>query len=97
MVIVESHSEISRATGQEPYIRCDWYDYGVYMRLRYMTLAKERPRLSYEIQKRIFREVQRTPGVDLAIPYVYSFRKGSERRELPARQRPEELGPAPAM
>jgi small-conductance mechanosensitive channel len=75
--------EIIHATGKELYIRADWYDYGVCMRLRYMTLAKERPRLSYEIQKRIFNAVQRAPQVHLAIPYVYSFHKGSEgaRRE----------------
>jgi len=86
--------DIIRTTGKEPYIRCDWYDYGVYMRLRYMTLAKERPRLSYEIQKRIFNAVQRTPHVDLAIPYVYSFRKGSEGGK-PLMANPDD-GPAAA-
>jgi hypothetical protein len=52
------------------------YDYGVYMRLRYMTSATDRPRITYEIIKRIFQDFQRNARVDFAIPYVYSFRKG---------------------
>jgi small-conductance mechanosensitive channel len=65
---------IVRETGKEPYIRSDMYDYGVYMRLRYMTLATDRPRITHEITKRIFRGFQRDLRVDLAIPYVYSYR-----------------------
>jgi hypothetical protein len=52
------------------------YDYGVYMRLRFMTKATDRPRITYEIIKRIFQGFQRSARVDFAIPYVYSFRKG---------------------
>jgi small-conductance mechanosensitive channel len=70
--------EIIRQTGTEPYIRSDIYDYGVYMRLRYMTPAWERPRMAHEILKEIFREFQRNPRVDFAIPYVYSYRKSME-------------------
>jgi small-conductance mechanosensitive channel len=67
---------IAKETGQEPYIRADMYDYGVYMRLRYMTLATDRPRIVYEITKRIFAEFQKYPDIDFAIPYVYSYRTG---------------------
>lgn len=70
--------DIIRQTGKEPYIRSDIYDYGVYMRLRYMTPAWERPRIAHEILKEIFREFQRNPRVDFAIPYVYSYRKSME-------------------
>ena len=70
--------DIIRQTGKEPYIRSDIYDYGVYMRLRYMTPAWERPRMAHEILKEIFREFQRNPRVDFAIPYVYSYRKSME-------------------
>jgi small-conductance mechanosensitive channel len=70
--------EIIRQTGTEPYIRSDIYDYGVYMRLRYMTPAWERPRMAHEILKHIFREFQRNPRVDFAIPFVYSYRKSME-------------------
>ena len=62
------------ATGKDPYIRSDFYDYGIYMRLRYMTLAMDRPRITHEITKRIFSAFQRDLRVDLAIPYVYSYR-----------------------
>ncbi len=62
------------ATGKEPYIRSDFYDYGVYMRLRYMTMATDRPRITHEITRRVFRAFQRDLRVDLAIPYVYSYR-----------------------
>lgn len=79
-ILLESARTVTRdiidVTGQEPYIRSDMYDYGVYMRLRYMTLATDRPRMKYEIEKRIFKEFSRNENVDFAIPYVYSSRKG---------------------
>jgi len=52
----------------------DWY--GAYMRLRFMTLATNRPRIMHEISKRVFKAIQSTDKVDLAIPYIYSFKKG---------------------
>jgi len=81
----EVTGDIIRETGQEPYIRSDFYDYGVYMRLRYMTLATDRPRITHELTKRIFRGFQRDLRVDLAIPYVYSYRHTlpSERFRYP--------------
>ncbi len=72
----EVTGDIIAATGQEPYVRADTYDYGIYMRLRFMTRATDRPRISYEIIKRVFQRFQRTAEVDFAIPYIYSFRKG---------------------
>jgi small-conductance mechanosensitive channel len=74
----EVTADIIRQTGKQPYIRSDIYDYGVYMRLRYMTAAMDRPRMSHEILKRIFLEFQRDPRVDFAIPFLYSYRKGME-------------------
>jgi small-conductance mechanosensitive channel len=68
--------EIIRQTGQEPYVRADMYDYGVYMRLRYMTSATDRPRITYQITKLIFKGFQEDAQVDFAIPFIYSFRKG---------------------
>lgn len=78
----EVTEEIIKETGEEPYIRSDMYDYGVYMRLRYMTLATNRPRIKYEIEKRVFREFSTNGKVDFAIPYVYSSRKGQEAQML---------------
>lgn len=57
------------------------YDYGVYMRLRYQTRVKDRAEIAYEINKRIFDDVQKTPAVDMAIPFVYSYRAAVDRWE----------------
>ena len=82
---------IINETKEEPYIRSDMYDYGVYMRLRYMTLATNRPKIKYEIEKRVFNEFSKTERVDFAIPYVYSSRKGrSESQMLKRIFKPEE-------
>ncbi len=73
---VEVTGEVIELTGHAPYIRSDLYDYGVYLRLRFMTLAMERPRIVHEITKKIFEKFQGNPRVDFAIPYVYSYRMG---------------------
>jgi len=73
----EVTADIIEATGQEPYIRSDMYDYGVYMRLRYMTLATDRPRITHEITKKIFNEFSKSDKVDFAIPFVYSYKKAA--------------------
>jgi hypothetical protein len=87
----EATGDIIAETGQEPYVRAEMYDYGVYLRLRFMTRATDRPRITYEIIKRVFQEFQRSARVDFAIPYVYSFRKGvqaSARYDEAAQQQP---------
>jgi len=71
-------SDIIAETGRKPYVRSQSYDYGVYMRLRYLTAVQRRAETSYEIEKRIFQAIQATPAVDIAIPYVYSYRSAME-------------------
>jgi hypothetical protein len=66
--------EIIETTGEYPYIRSELYDYGVYLRLRYHTRVQDRAEIAYKIEKRVFEEIQRDPTVDIAIPYVYSYR-----------------------
>jgi small-conductance mechanosensitive channel len=68
----EATSDIIMVTKQEPYVRSEMYDYGVMMRLRYMTLATDRPRIVHETTKRIFKEFRKNGKVDFAIPYLYS-------------------------
>lgn len=84
-ILLDAAEEVTRdiveATGVKPYIRSDWYDYGVYLRLRYQTRVKDRPQIAYQITKRIFNEFQKTKSVDLAIPYIYSYRVGVGRKE----------------
>ena len=89
----EVTADIINQTHQEPYVRAEMYDYGIYMRLRFTTSATDRPRISYEITRRIFQEFQRSAQVDFAIPYVYSFRKGvqaSARFDEAVSERPTE-------
>jgi len=78
--------DIIAATGAQPYIRSDLYDYGLYLRLRYQTKVQDRARIAYELNKSILLAVQSTPSVDLAIPYIYSYRAGLDQKEdgLPA-------------
>ncbi len=71
-------ADIIKATSKEPYIRSDMYDYGVYLRLRYMTLATDRPRIKYEIEKKVFKDFSKNHKVDFAIPFVYSAKKGAQ-------------------
>jgi small-conductance mechanosensitive channel len=73
--------DVVRATGVKPYIRSDLYDYGVYLRLRYQTRVKDRAETAYRLTKRIFEDIQKTRTVDVAIPFVYSFRAGQDRKD----------------
>jgi small-conductance mechanosensitive channel len=79
-------SNIIKETGEDPYIRSDMYDYGVWLRLRYMTMAMDRPRIKYEIEKRIFEAFQQNDNVDFAIPYVYSAKHGAGKTRSPNEQ-----------
>lgn len=85
-ILLDSAREVTRhiidVTKQEPYIRSDMYDYGVYMRLRYMTLATDRPRIKYEMEKKIFKEFSSSDKVEFAIPYVYSSKKVKEEANM---------------
>lgn len=77
----EITGDIVQATNVAPYIRSDLYDYGVYLRLRYQTRVQDRVQIQYEITKGIFKNLQKTRSVDLAIPYIYSYRAGADRKE----------------
>ncbi len=77
-------------TGRQPYIRSDMSEYGVHLRLRYYTWSKERAETTYKINKVIFEDIQNTPSVDLAIPYVYSFRSAQLKNEFDESKMPIE-------
>jgi len=88
----EATSDIITETKQEPYMRSETYDYGVMMRLRYMTLATDRPQIAHVITKRIFKESASNRKVDFAIPYLYS----SETPFSPFETKPRAMGATPA-
>jgi small-conductance mechanosensitive channel len=50
--------EIIAATGQEPFLRCEFFDAGVIFRLRYQTIPAERQRISSEIVDIILHKFQ---------------------------------------
>lgn len=77
---LEVTGEIIEATGVQPYIRADPYDYGIYLRLRYQCRVQDRAEIQYELTKRIFGNLQKERSVDLAIPYVYSYRSGMDQK-----------------
>jgi small-conductance mechanosensitive channel len=77
----EVTSEIINETGAEPYVRCDMYDYGVYYRLRFMTIPTDRPRITSEITDKIVEAFRQSDKVDFAIPWVYSYRKATGQME----------------
>ncbi len=78
---IEVTKDVIETTGQKPYIRSDLYDYGVYLRLRYQTHVKERVEIQYKIAKKIFEEIQKNPAVDIAIPFIYSYRAAADKKE----------------
>jgi small-conductance mechanosensitive channel len=80
----EITGDVIAITGNKPYVRSDVYDYGIYLRLRYQTRVKERVETSYLIQKKVFEAVRRTHSVDMAIPFVYSYRAVLDRKESDA-------------
>jgi small-conductance mechanosensitive channel len=87
----EETGDVVKATGVQPYIRSDMYDYGVYLRLRYQTRVKERVEISYRLQKKVFEAVLKTPKVDFAIPFVYSYRAVQDRRDDQAAHRAPQI------
>ncbi len=84
-ILLDAATEVTRdlieATGVKPYIRSDLYDYGVYLRLRYQTRVKQRVETAYKIDKLIFHGIQSTPSVDIAIPFIYSYRAGEHDKK----------------
>lgn len=62
--------EIVRATGEEPFIRAELFESGLYVRLRYQTMAKERQRISSDIVRILFREVKASDKVEFCYPHM---------------------------
>jgi small-conductance mechanosensitive channel len=83
----ELTADIIEATGVQPYIRSEWYDYGVYLRLRYQTRVKDRAEIQYHLYKKVFLDIKQQKTVDLAIPYVYSYRAGLDQKEAGPRDK----------
>jgi small-conductance mechanosensitive channel len=81
----EVTGEVVKSTGKSPYVRSDVYDYGVYMRLRYMVSSTDRPKVAHEINRIIFEGISKSKNVDFAIPYIYSYKRGMEYFKRPSK------------
>jgi len=94
----EVTENIIKTTGVQPYVRADMYEYGIKLFLRYMTPATDRPRIVYELTKKIVEAFSQSPDVDFALPYVFSQRTGMQMRHQPRGKSPiisSSLSPAP--
>jgi small-conductance mechanosensitive channel len=62
-------ADIIRVTNIDPFTRSELTDWGVRMRLRYKTMAKERQRISSEIVRIVLREFATNPRVEFCYPH----------------------------
>ncbi|MBN1351801.1 mechanosensitive ion channel family protein [candidate division KSB1 bacterium] len=62
--------DIIEATGQKPFIRSEFTDYGVRIRLRYQTLAVDRQRISSDIVRIIFEDFRKNAAVEFCYPHT---------------------------
>lgn len=62
--------DIIQDSGVEPFLRCEFYDYGVYVRLRYQSIAAERQKISSKITETIFRAFAKNGKVKFAYPKI---------------------------
>lgn len=82
-------ADIIQATGIEPYVRAETWDYGTIFRVRYMTDATDRPKFMHQIVKFATKEFQTNNNVDLTIPYLYSFKRGVSASSTKTDQAPQ--------
>ena len=71
--------EIIEETNQEPFIRNEFFDAGVLIRLRYQSIPSERQRMSSEMVKIIFHEFAKTEKVHFCYPHseiIYQWKGG---------------------
>jgi len=71
--------DIIEDTDQEPFIRSEFFDAGVLIRLRYQSIPSERQRMSSEITKIIFHEFAKTDKVQFCYPHsevIYQWKEG---------------------
>jgi small-conductance mechanosensitive channel len=67
----EVTADIIKETGQEPFTRCEFFDAGVLVRLRYQTIAARRQEMSSEITEKIMAGFKANyPGVEYCYPHA---------------------------
>ena len=79
--------EIIRETGQEPFLRIEFFDSGILVRLRFQTMAKDRQRITSDIVRVIIHEFAQSDKVEFCLPHVSLYH--SPRAGQPALAEPE--------
>ncbi len=76
-------SDIIQDTGQEPFIRCELFDAGVLVRLRYQTIAPRRQEISSLIVERVLDKFKKEfPKVKFCFPHsIIHYRRADDRPE----------------
>ena len=77
----EVTADIISNSGQEPFIRTEFFDSGVMVRLRYQTEAKDRQRISSDIVRRVIRSIAASDKVEFAYPHMNLYH--SPKGQLP--------------
>jgi len=79
----EVTGDIIKEVGVEPFIRAEFIDWGIFMRLRYYTRPVDRQQISTEITKIIFHEFAKSKEVRFAYPHseaeITYIAKGAEK------------------
>lgn len=70
--------DVIQETGQEPFIRSEFFDAGVLLRLRYQCVASERQRISSDMVRIIFHEFARSDKVGFCYPHTELIYRGKE-------------------
>jgi small-conductance mechanosensitive channel len=76
-------AETIAETGQEPFIRAEFFEAGILVRLRYQTTPSERPRVSNLIVKILFNEINKSDRVHFCYPHTKVLYEWVDGEKLP--------------
>ena len=79
----EVTGEIIAETGKEPFVRSEFFDSGVMMRLRYETFAVERQRISSDMVGKIVEAFAQSDRLGFAYPHSAVEYKATDNDSLP--------------
>jgi len=72
-ILIECATEVTfdiiNKSGKTPFVRAEFLDWGVLIRLRYLSIPSQRQRISSEIVEKIFKRFSREEDVEFAYPH----------------------------
>lgn len=77
----EITTDIINKSGERPFIRAEFLDWGILIRLRYLSIASERQRISSEIVEKIFKSFSKEKDVEFAVPHSEIIHRPKERHK----------------